>query len=260
MRNNPFDLHIGLVDDDKDARGQLLGQLSTYASAEKIEYDLTEYDSARAFLEDGEGRFDLLFLDIDMPGMSGMELAEEIRKKDKDVVIIFCTNLQQFALNGYSVGALGFMIKPVDGYALSLNMERALSAIRLLKERRSEDGDPKVVLKDGTISRLVPVSDIDFIEVSRHYLLYNIREKESGSRSVIKNRGSMQDALKVFEPYGFVRCSSSYLINLKSITAVSRMEVCIGEEHLPVGRAFKDSFMETFSRYIAKRGWADPCQ
>ena len=130
------------------------------------------------------------------------------------------------------------------------------SAVRHFQKTHMEAEGPKIVLKDGTVSRLVSASEIDYIEVRQHYLLYNLSDGKAGARVVIKNRGSMQEALKTFGHYGFVRCSSSFLVNLKSITAVSRMNVYIGEEVLPVGRAFKDSFMDTFSRFVAKRGWA----
>jgi DNA-binding LytR/AlgR family response regulator len=116
------------------------------------------------------------------------------------------------------------------------------------------------VLRDGTISRLVSVSDIDYIEVRQHYLLYNVKDSTSGARVVIKNRGTMQEAVERLSPYGFWRCSSSFLVNIRSVTAVSRMNVFIGDELLPIGRTFKESFMDAFSRYLAKKGWEDPCQ
>ena len=252
-------IRIGIVDDDRDSRIRLSKEIYEYASGNVIEYELKEYDGAGPFFAENLS-FDILFLDIDMPGMSGMELAEMVRKTDIEVVIIFCTNLQQFALNGYSVGALGFMVKPVQTYAFSINMERALQAVRNNQSRHNEDADKKFVLKDGTISRLVSVSDIDYVEVRQHYLLYNIRNSATGARVVIKNRGTMQDAVEALSPYGFTRCSSSFLVNIKSVTAVSRMNVFIGEELLPIGRTFKESFMDVFSRYLAKRGWEDPCQ
>lgn len=253
-------IRIGIVDDDRDSREHLKKEIADYSSNNKIEYELQEYESALIYLDSEKKSYDMLFLDIDMPGMSGMELAEKIRETDREVVIVFCTNLQQFALNGYSVGALGFMVKPVQSYAFNLTMERALSAVKINQSHRNEDADTRFVLKDGTISRLVSASDIDYVEVRQHYLLYNIKDSATGARVVIKNRGTMQDLVETLSPYGFVRCSSSFLVNIKSVTAVSRMNVYIGEELLPIGRTFKESFMDAFSRYLAKRGWEDPCQ
>lgn len=253
-------IRIGIVDDDKASREQLYDEISKYATGHHLEYGLSEYESALKFLDSQDTDFDMLVLDIDMPEMSGMELAEKIRETDRDVVIVFCTNLQQFAINGYSVGALGFLVKPVQAYALNLTMDRAINAVRMNQSRNNMDGDVKFVLKDGTISRLVSVSDIDYIEVRQHYLLYNIKDSATGARVVIKNRGTMQEAVERFSQYGFWRCSSSFLVNIKSVTAVSRVNVYIGNELLPIGRTFKESFMDAFSRYLAKKGWEDPCQ
>jgi DNA-binding LytR/AlgR family response regulator len=116
------------------------------------------------------------------------------------------------------------------------------------------------VLKHGTISMLLKASDIDYVEVRQHYLFYNIKDAATGKRVVIKNRGTMQELVEALSPHGFVRCSSSFLVNIQSVSAVSRMNVYIGEELLPIGRTFKESFMDAFTRYLAKRGWEDPCQ
>ncbi|WP_026490228.1 LytR/AlgR family response regulator transcription factor [Butyrivibrio sp. XBB1001] len=253
-------IRIGIVDDDRSSRESIHQEISDYARNHHLECELSEYESALKFLDSGDKGFDMLILDIDMPGMSGMELAEKIRETDKDVVIVFCTNLQQFAINGYSVGALGFMVKPVQPYALNLTMDRAINAVKMNQKHNNTDSDTKFVLKDGTISRLVSVSDIDYIEVRQHYLLYNIKDSNTGARIVIKNRGTMQEAVERLSQYGFWRCSSSFLVNIKSVTAVSRVNVFIGNELLPIGRTFKESFMDAFSRYLAKKGWEDPCQ
>ncbi len=71
-----------------------------------------------------------------MPQMSGMELAEKIRETDQDVILIFCTNLQQFALNGYSVGALGFIVKPIQWYSFHMYLTRALKALQSAPVKR----------------------------------------------------------------------------------------------------------------------------
>lgn len=253
-------IKIGIVDDDQNARTNLKEKINEYSCINHLELSLNEYTDALSYLEQGKLEYDILFLDIDMPGMSGMELAEEIRKTNHDVVLVFCTNHQQFAINGYSVGALGFLVKPVLGYAIGLTLDRAITAVKANKRKEEETETLKFVLKDGPLSRLVEVSDISFVEVRQHYLLYNITDSTTGEKVVIKNRGTMQEAVERLSPYGFLRSSSSFLVNVKSITAVSRMNIYIGEDTIPIGRAFKESFMDEFSRYLAKKGWEDPCQ
>ena len=106
-------IRIGIVDDEKQERDQLKQALARFGAENGTELNVQEFDCAAVYLAAQDRDFDILYLDIDMPQMSGMELAEKIRETDQDVILIFCTNLQQFALNGYSVGALGFIVKPI---------------------------------------------------------------------------------------------------------------------------------------------------
>ena len=223
-------IRIGIVDDEKQERDQLKQALARFSAENDTELNVQEFDCAAVYLAAQDRDFDILYLDIDMPQMSGMELAEKIRETDQDVILIFCTNLQQFALNGYSVGALGFIVKPIQWYSFHLY-----------------------------VTRLLDAAEIAYVEVRQHDLLYNLCGGD-GKTEIIKNRGSMQEIAAQLTPYGFVRCSASYLVNLRRITAVSRMNVYIGGAALPIGRTYKDAFTEAFSRYMAKKEWEDPCR
>ena len=113
-------IRIGIVDDEKQERDQLKQALARFSAENGTELSVQEFDCAAVYLAAQDRDFDILYLDIDMPQMSGMELAEKIRETDQDVILIFCTNLQQFALNGYSVGALGFIVKPIQWYSFHI--------------------------------------------------------------------------------------------------------------------------------------------
>lgn len=113
-------IRIGIVDDEKQERDQLKQALARFGAENGTELNVQEFDCAAVYLAAQDCDFDILYLDIDMPQMSGMELAEKIRETDQDVILIFCTNLQQFALNGYSVGALGFIVKPIQWYSFHI--------------------------------------------------------------------------------------------------------------------------------------------
>lgn len=250
---------IGIVDDDQEARTRLCDEIARFAAEYHTEFDVAQYDSAAAYLAAPRHDRDLLYLDIDMPEMSGMELAEKIRETDQEVLLIFCTNLQQFALNGYAVSALGFIVKPIQWYSFRMYLERALKVLQQRAERRRNGAARRIVLKDGAVSKLVDATDIEYVEVRQHELLYHLCPRDGGEKSVIKNRGTMQEIAAQLAPHGFVRCNASFLVNLRRITAVSRMNVYLGQESLPIGRAYKASFTEAFSRYLAKRGWDAPC-
>ena len=113
-------IRIGIVDDEKQERDQLKQALARFGAENGTELNVQEFDCAAVYLAAQDRDFDILYLDIDMPQMSGMGLAEKIRETDQDVILIFCTNLQQFALNGYSVGALGFIVKPIQWYSFHI--------------------------------------------------------------------------------------------------------------------------------------------
>lgn len=250
-------IRIGIVDDEKQERDQLKQALVRFGAENGTELNVQEFDCAAVYLAAKDRDFDILYLDIDMPQMSGMELAEKIRETDQDVILIFCTNLQQFALNGYSVGALGFIVKPIQWYSFHMYLTRALKALQ--KRAGQKTAPPHIVVKDGTVTRLLDAAEIAYVEVRQHDLLYNLCGGD-GKAEIIKNRGSMQEIAAQLTPYGFVRCSASYLVNLRCITAVSRMNVYIGGAALPIGRTYKDAFTEAFSRYMAKKEWEDPCR
>lgn len=250
-------VRIGIVDDEKEAREKLREEIATFEAQYEMKFEVCEFDCAASYLSEKDNACDILYLDIDMPQMTGMELAEKIREKDTEVIIIFCTNLQQFAVNGYSVSALGFLVKPVQWYSFHMYLDRALKAIR---NRVGVSKDiARIIVKEGAVSKILEVADINYVEVRQHYLLYHVADRKTNQESVIQIRGSLQDAASQLSQYGFVRCNASFLVNLNNITAVSRMDVYIGQDTLRIGRTFKDSFTKEFSRFLAKRGWGYPC-
>lgn len=165
-------IRIGIVDDEKQERNQLKQALARFSAENDTELNVQEFDCAAVYLAAQDRDFDILYLDIDMPQMSGMELAEKIRETDQDVILIFCTNLQQFALNGYSVGALGFIVKPIQWYSFHMYLTRALKVLQ--KRAGQKTAPPHIVVKDGTVTRLLDAAEIAYVEVRQHDLLYNL--------------------------------------------------------------------------------------
>ncbi len=252
-------VRVGVVDDAPADRRRLCEALARFERESGVALDVREFESAGAYLAEKGTLFDILYLDIDMPGMSGMELAEVIRQSDSGVVIIFCTNLQQFAVNGYQVSALGFIVKPIEWYTFELFLRRALRAVALRSAMRRAGSAKRIAVRDGAVSRVVDVSDLEFVEVRRHTLLYSVRSRDTGARTVLRTRGTMQAAVEELSPCGFSRCSASYLVNLSHVTMVERMNVYVGDEVLPIGRTFKAQFKRDFAHHLATRGWEGPC-
>ena len=250
-------IRIGIVDDEPMARQEIVQAVERFGAQNGLEFDVRSYCSAGDYLGDKNNAFDILYLDIDMPGMSGMELAGSIRQTDSSTIIIFCTNLQQFAVNGYEVSALGFLVKPIEWYPFQLYLERALKAVAARERLRGSAGK-RIIVKDGAASRVVDVAKLEYVEVRKHNLLFAVRDRASGREAVLQSRGSMRDLAAELAPYGFARCSASYLVNLAFVTAVNGTDVYLGERVLPIGRTYKDTFKREFARRLATQDWEAP--
>src|SRR5699024_6989805 len=110
--------------------------------------------------------FDIIFLDIEMPGLDGMSTAEQIRKFDSDVVLVFVTNMAQYAIRGYSVGALDFVLKPLNYTTVTLKLKRAVS-----RARQRESGQVLLSLHEGT--KRLDTRQIYYVEVQNRMLYYH---------------------------------------------------------------------------------------
>lgn len=169
--------------------------------------------------------------------MNGMETAERIRKLDSEVIIMFITNRTDYAIRGYEVDALDYMVKPVTYFAFSQKLERAIERIR-----KKEKHFITISTSDGT--RKLDVEDIYFLESRGHDLLFQTK------KGLMVTRATMKDAQNFLEAYGYYRCSKGYLVNLAYVDGISD-NVCFIENHqIPVSRGKKKEFMDLLMRTL----------
>lgn len=190
-----------------------------------------------------------------MPQMSGMELAEKSGRQIK-TSSSFCTNLQQFALNGYSVGALGFIVKPIQWYSFHMYLTRALKALQ--KRAGQKTAPPHIVVKDGTVTRLLDAAEIAYVEVRQHDLLYNLCGGDAKTE-IIKprfdagNRGAA-DALRLCTMQRQLSCEPALHHGGKPYECLYRRGGTAHRAHLQ-GRLHR-SILPIYG----KKEWEDPCR
>ena len=107
---------IAVVEDNTAVREELCGFIAKYAQESGRKLDVTPFADGSQIVEPYRPGFDIIFLDIEMPRLGGMPTAERIRQLDPEVVLIFVTNMAQYAIRGYEVDALDFVLKPVSYY------------------------------------------------------------------------------------------------------------------------------------------------
>lgn len=230
-------MRAAIVDDDSAMRATLHEYLDRYGAENNTELSVTEFDSGDAFLNEYHAEFDVLFFDVDMPGTDGLDTARRLRRIDSEVSIIFVTNMAQYAICGYEVEALDYMLKPLSYYDFALKFQKALRRVT-----RSLSHTVSVEAVDGI--RRLDTADICYIEVLGHYLVYHMNDKKE-----IRARGRMDQVTEALTNYGFVRIHKSYLVNLRYLELLKPTMVTLKTESLPVGRAYKENLMRAYLKY-----------
>lgn len=245
---------IDIIDDDKGAMSQLQERIQYYGKVHNLDFEVTQYNNPELYLKKGQTESQIIFLDIKMPQMDGLDLAKSIRVHNPDVIIIFCTSFQHFAINGYEVNAFGFLVKPVQGYSFNYFFDRAI------KKLQSSGNNALIRVKTLEDYRVINVKDIYYVEVFQHYLSYHVRTSKStpsgeqAGEEIIRSRGAMKEAEKRLGSFGFFRCNVSYLLNLSYVTAIKGNNVYIAGETFTISRNQKKIFTDKFMEYISKKG------
>lgn len=228
-------LHIAVVEDDESYAAQIAGYLERFAQENQLDIRVQHFRDGMEIAEGYKPVYDIIFLDIEMPLLDGMSTAEQIRKSDSDVLLIFITNLAQYAIRGYSVEALDYVLKPIGYAAFALKIQKAY---RILEKREMRF----VILADGEETRKIPVSSIRYVEVADHQLVYHTVDGDFCEFGTLRK-------LETEWGDGFARCNHCYLINLGYVDGIKEDCVLLGKERLKISRAKKKQFMQKLSDY-----------
>lgn len=230
---------IAIVEDEEAYAKQLTEYIDKYRQESGKQFKTIRFSDGDEIVEKYTGEYDIILMDIQMKFMNGMEAAEEIRKRDTKVVIMFITNMTNYAIRGYEVDAMDYVLKPVSYFAFSRKLERA---IQRLPEKT---GQPIWVnTPDGTVR--LDASSICYIESEGHHLIYHTA---SGN---LKERRKMQDAEDQFAAYGFFRSNKGYLVNLKYVDGIKDGCCLVNGEALLISRARKNDFMIALTQYMGE--------
>lgn len=228
---------VAIVDDVPQDAQRLETYLRRYSEENSCEFHCVRFGNAAEFLECRDTIFDLVILDIDMPGMNGVEAARRLRERGDGTVLMFVTNMPQYALAGYEVEAMDYVLKPVPYQDFALKLRKAWRYIQ-----RSRDEQIALRTPDGVTA--VAVSEILYVESSLHYLTYHLADRE------LRVRGSMAQAEELLPSRQFARCNSGYLVNLRHVKAIDKEDVTVGGKRLKISRGKRLEFMERFTRFL----------
>lgn len=230
-------LRIAIVEDDTSALVQIKGFLNRYQAERGVPMKVSVFQDGGEILEGYQPVYDIIFLDIEMPQVDGMAAAEIIRQTDQNVVIVFITNMAQYAIQGYSVGALDFMVKPVDYYTFSIKLDRA---VQLVAKRTP--AQIVLTLPGGAVK--LDIRQIYYVEIQNRHLHYYT------DQGLYMLRGSMKKAEAQLAGLHFVRCNYWYLVNLFHVTEVKKDMAVVAGHELEISRRNRAAFLTALTNYV----------
>ena len=230
-------IQIAIVEDEPLFVQQLREYLLRYEKERGKPIEISVFTDGEDIVEGYRGAYDIILMDIQMRFMDGMTAAEKIRKLDHEVIIMFITNMIQYAVRGYEVDAMDYVVKPVEYFAFSQKLDKAIGRMK-----KPVSVSISVPTEDG-LQKLSPF-DIYYIESQGHYARYKTAKGEFLSRASLKE---LEDAMK---EYGLFRCGKGYLVNLKHVDGISGNDCMVSGDRVPVSRNKKKEFMELLIRYM----------
>ena len=230
-------IRIAILEDEAPVREDLAGYLRRYTRQYGTKFEVSLFADGDEILEDYRPNWDIILLDVEMPRLDGMTTAERIRKLDSEVILIFITNMAQYAIRGYAVDAMDYILKPVPYFAFSQQLQKA---IRRLEKRAKAY---LTVPVEGGFRR-VDLSGVYYLESAGHKVRLYTEEEE------LTVPGSLKQYEEMLADKQFARCNSGYLVNLAQVRGMQDGMVLVGPHSLQISRPRRKAFVEALTDYV----------
>lgn len=232
-------MRIAICDDQPAQLLLLQEQCRRWGKSRGESAELLSFTSAETFLfaYEIDKQIDVLLLDIQMPGLSGMELAQKLRAENDALTFALITATPDFALQGYEVSALAYLLKPVSDEALFSLLDRA----------KKQSAPPCLLVDHDGVTERLPLSDILYLESDGHHTRIVCMQKTFESPHVLSHFESL---LQEQFPGSFHRCHRCYLIHLAHAASIHKKEVVMDQQHtVPVARGRFEPLSQAYMAY-----------
>lgn len=228
-------MRIAVCDDNKEYIDEICRLIKLYEGKYTFEIDI--FMSGEEFIQCNK-KYDIIFLDIEMQAISGLDVAASIRSKKDDAIIIFITSYVNYISDTFRLGAFQFLVKPFSEEDFKIDFERAINTY-ISKHM-------KYMVKWREKIFYIEYNEIIYIEAyDRH--LYIITENQK-----YECVGKITEAYDKLKLYGFIRCHQGYIVNVRKIKMIDKSGVMMGNMvQLPVSRKYKSELQDGFNMYLA---------
>lgn len=242
-------MKLVICDDEKNIRDIIAGCVRDVSDSVEIE---CLDDAANVTSPEFDG--DILFLDIQMPGIDGMEAARELRSNGKKTIIVFVTALEEYVWDAFDVGAIQYIVKPFDTDKLKGVIQKAIDlateqrAYLALSQKTGQDKSVRAIMvKSGGTNMKVILRDIVYAEVFDRRIVLHMRDK-----GTVEYYGRISD-LAGMAGDDFFRVHRAFLINLPYVKSYDSKYVQIGSTQIPVARGRYQDFVRAYLMYHTRR-------
>ena len=235
-------MRIAICDDEKNIC-ELIGDK---VAKQCPKANITFFQSGEELLV-SEGQIDILFLDIQMTGRNGMEIAGELRKKDKRVIIIFVTAVEEYVFQAFDVGAFHYIVKPIDDVRFADVLHKAVEEwnLRGVEEKKPEAN--YVMIHSGGVYTKVVIEDIVYAEVfNRKIVIHKLNDE-------IEYYGKMSD-LEAVAGENFFRPHRAYLVNFKYVEKYDATTIYLEKGTTLMAKQNYPKFVKEYMKYNQRKG------
>ena len=235
-------MRIAICDDEKNIRELIANKVEKqYPDAEII-----FFQSGEELLLSDES-IDILFLDIQMSGIDGMETARELRKKDTRVILIFVTAVEEYVFQAFDVGAFNYIVKPIDDAKFVDVLHRAVEGLGSQNKNEKEPEERYVLINNSGVHTKVILDEIVYAEVFNRKVVIHKLDGE------IEYYGKMSD-LESLAGDSFFRPHRAYLINFKYVEKYDATTIYLERGTVLMAKLKFPEFVKKYMRYLQRRG------
>lgn len=230
---------IAIVEDSAFDQKRLQEYLHRYEKETGLQFQIDLYSDGADLIKNYPENLDLLLMDIMMDKMDGLKTARLVRRRDDRVLLIFITNMIQYAIEGYSVDAMDFIVKPISYTGLRIRLDRAM--LRLKK-----DSAKHIEIRNSDGAHAIAISDICYIETYNHKVIIHTKEQ------AIPANTSLSALTQELQGNLFFRCHAAFLINLCYVDKIQGNNVWVNGQLLSISRYRRKDFLEAWGAYLGR--------
>ncbi len=234
-------MKIAICDDDIEYINKIESLLEEYRDEKGLQ--ISSFNCGEEFLKDideNNKQYDILFLDIEMKEISGLDIAKVLKEKGQNAIVFFVTSYTSYVSDTFTLGAFQFLVKPIEEEIFRKEFERALE--EYVGRRK------KYLVRWKGTTRLLDFDEIFYIEVFKKHLYIYTKDKK------YECFGKLSDEAEKLKLYKFSRCHQAYIVNLTKIRSVEKqMLIMENEVVIPIGRKYRKDLNDDFTLYMAGR-------